>query len=297
MQQPHIQATAPAGIFADSPDFLDDLDIDHLVSAHQQQAAKPQLVGDTVLAAHAACSITQASQRPAETKPASHSLSLLGAGGSGSGAYTHSVAATGAAQLPSARAPATDAQHASAVPRAPALAHRPGQLVTPSFAAPAVTQAFADVQQASAAPRALARAHGAAQLSSSSYTAPVAQSRLSDPHAEPCSHGMPMEQCRHKQDHLNHVNADLVKILLGERTAAPGEQDRLKGLKKLIEECMAREASCGSQGLDQQSTVPAAAVQDFRPPGRQKQYSMVPVPRGALDAGRFSLLKKSHACL
>ena len=294
MEQPHIQTAAPAGIFADSPDCLDDLDIDQLVSAHEQQAAEPQLVGNTAPAAHAACSITQSSQRPAETKPASRSLSLLGAGGSASGAHTHSIAATGAAQLPSARAPATDAQHASAVPRAPALAHRPGQLVTSSYAAPAVTQAFADAQQASAAPRALAHAHGAAQLSSSSYTA---QPRLSDPHAESCSHGVPMEQCRHKQDHLNQVNADLVKILLGERTAAPGEQDRLKGLKKIIEECMEREAKCESQSLGQQSTGPAAAVQDFRPPVRQAQHSMVPVPRGAFDAGQFSLLKKTHACL
>ena len=245
-QQAPVQAAAPPGVFADSPDCLDDLDIDHLVSTHQQQAAKQQPVQHAGPATHAACSITQTSQRLPLVKPGSHSLSLLGA--SSATTQRSAGAAAAAAQLPAAR---------------PALA---------------------DVLHASAAPRASAPVPEAATCTPSSPVRPAPRAGLAGQHAAPCGHGVPMQQCRHKQDHLNQVNADLVKILLGERPAQPGEQDRLKALKKTIEECIEMEDKDGPSGLMQHSAAPAAAV-DAHALGKQIQHSIGPSYAGSVEAG------------
>ena len=240
-QQARLPAPAPPGIFADSPDCLDDLDIDQLVSAHQQQAAQPQPAQPIASDAHAACSISQTSQRLKALKPAGHALSPLGASSAG-------VQLQAAAQRPAARSEAPDMLHASAAPRASALA-------------------------LAAAPR------------TSSGPAPsAAQAGLEGLQAAPCSHGMPLQQCWHKQDHLNQVNADLVKILLNERPAQPGEQDRLKALKKAIEECIEREVKGGLQGVEHRSTTPAAALAP-NAPGMQGQQSMAPTHGWTVDGG------------
>ena len=241
--QAHAHTTAPPNIFADSPDCLDDLDIDQLVSSHRQQAAKQQPAQHTAPGVHAACSITQANQRLPLRKPSSHSLSLLG--GSGSGAQPLAGPATAAAQLPAARPALADVLHASAAPRASVL----------------IAEAVA---RASASP-----------------VQPAAQAGQTGPRAARCSHGVPMHQCRHKQDHLNQVNADLVKILLGERAAQPGEQDRLKAMKKTIEESMERDSKGGPQGFAQHSDAPAAAALDTNALGDHRQQSLLPCHGGA----------------
>lgn len=118
----------------------------------------------------------------------------------------------------------------------------------------------------------------------SSGPTPAAHAGLKGPHAAPCSHGVPMQQCRHKQDHLNQVNADLVKILLGERAAQPGEQYRLKALKNTIEECIERDVQGGPQGLGQH-IAPQAAAMASSASGEQRLHSTVPYHGGALDGG------------
>ena len=253
-QQAPVQAAAPSGIFADSPDCLDDLDIDHLVSTHQQQAAKQQPAPQTPSAVHAACSITQTSQRLPLVKPGSHSLSLLGA--------------------PSAT---TERSAGAAAPDQPGVAAAAAQL---SAARPAL----ADALHASAAPRASAPFPEAATRTPSSPVRPAPRAGLTGQHAAPCGHGVPMQQCRHKQDHLNQVNADLVKILLGERPAQPGEQDRLKALKKTIEECIERESKDAQSGSMQHGAAPAAAV-DAHALGKQRQHSIGPSYGGSVEAG------------
>ena len=240
------QAVAPAGVFADSPDCLDDLDIDHLVSTHQQQAAKQPPVQQAGPAVHAACSITGINQRLPLLKPASHSLSLLGAPSSAT--QRNASAAAAAQQLPAARPAPADVLHASAAPRV-------------SNSVPA-----------------------AAMRTPSSPVQPAPRAGVNGPHAAPCSHGVPMQQCRLKQDHLNQVNADLVKILLGERPAQPGEQDQLKALKKTIEDCIERESRGGPSGLMQHSAAPAAAG-NTHALGRQREHSDSPSYGGSADAG------------
>ncbi len=245
-QQVPLPATAPAGVFADSPDCLDDLDIDHLVSTHQQRAAKQQPVQQAGPAVHASCSITQTSQRLPLLKSASHSLSLLGSPGSAT--QRNAGAATAAAQMPAARPALADVLHASAAPRAP-------------VPIPA-----------------------AATCTSTSPVRPAPCVGSNGPHAAPCPHGVPIQQCRHKQAHLNQVNADLVKILLGERPAQPGEQDRLKALKKTIEECIERESKDGPSVSMQYSAAPAAVV-DAHALGKQRHHSVGPSYGGSVDAG------------
>lgn len=239
-QQAHAQAIAPPGIFADSPDCLDDLDVDQLVSNYRQQAAKQQPGQQAAPAVHATCSITRSSQQLPGLKPASHSLSLAGASSS-------------APQL-----------HAGA-----------------AAAAPAARPALADVLHASAAPRAPVLMPEAPFSTSAGPALPAAHATLSDAHEAACSHGVSMQQCMHKQDHLNQVNADLVKILLGERTAQPGEQDRLKALKNTIEECIEREATGRLKGYVRDSAAPV----DANASGKQRQQSVLSSGGGALDAG------------
>ena len=243
------QSAAPISVFADSPDQLDDLDIDSLVSAHvsaqqqeQQQAARPQPVQNTAAAAHAACSIIQATQRIqgpklAETGP-SRPASLLGAPPRGT-TPTATCTAT-AAQLPAASIASADVAHASAAPRAP-VAHIPLQPVPPGVLPSA------------------------------------AQQGMAGPSAALCSHGVPMQQCRHKQEHLNQVNAELVEILLGDRTALPGEQERLKELKKSITEAIGRDADAPQLGAAKHS-APAAGTsqQPSSATGASASYSSRP---------------------
>ena len=243
------QSAAPISVFADSPDQLDDLDIDSLVSAHvsaqqqgQQQAARPQPVQNTAAVAHAACSIVQATQRHqgpkmAETGP-SRPASLLGAPPRGTTA-TATFTAT-AAQLPAARIASADVAHASAAPRVP-VAHKPLQPVPPGVPPSA------------------------------------AQQGMAGPSAALCSHGMPMQHCRHKQEHLNQVNAELVEILLGDRTALPGEQERLKELKKSITEAIRRDADAPQLGAAKHSAPAAgASLQPSSATGASASYSSRP---------------------
>ena len=237
----HAQAIAPPGIFADSPDCLDDLDIDQLVSNHQQQAAKQQPGQHAAPAVHATCSIMRTSQQLPGLKPASQTLSLVVT--SSSASRLHAAAAAAAARAPSARPAPADALHASAAPRAPMLLPEAPSRTSAGPALPAARAALSNA------------AHEAA-----------------------CSHGVPMQQCKHKQDHLNQVNADLVKILLGERAAQPGEQDRLKVLKKTLEECIAK---AGPQDFVQHGAAPV----DANALEKQRQQSMMPSRDGALHAG------------
>lgn len=247
------QSAAPISVFADSPDQLDDLDIDSLVSAHvsaqqqqQQQAARPQPVQKTAAAAHAACSIVQATQRHqgpklAETGP-SRPASLLGAPARSTTA-TATFTAT-AAQLLAARVAsadvAHDVAHASAAPRVP-VAHESVQRVPPAVPPSAVQQGMAG------------------------------------PSAALCSHGVPMQQCRHKQEHLNQMNAELVEILLGDRTAPPGEQERLKELKKSITEAIRREADAPQPDAGQHcAPVAGASQQPSNATGASASYASRP---------------------
>lgn len=215
------QAPAPPDVFADSPDCLDDLDLDGLVSAHQQQAARPHALQSAAPAVHAACSIIQPTQhllRPqAKDQEIINSASLPGPAASS----RHATFKAAAARVPAAGAASAAAQHAPAASQ---------------YSVPA---------------------RGAAEPSSSASTPPASQHAGFS--AAMCSHGIPMQRCGSKQDHLNEVNARLVKILLGEITATAGETDRLKGEKAAIERALQSEPQAQQAGAGRPSAAPAVA--------------------------------------
>ena len=226
MQQASARITALPDLFADSPDCLDDLDVSNAVSAHQQQIARPQALQGAATAAHAACHVTQqpqhASGQQAPSLKLKGSASLLGSTvrGVDDGA-TGGAAAT--LQLAAEREAAPIPLHASTASHEPDLSHRPAGLGGRSPAPHAVQQ------------------HDSSATS------------------ELCSHGVPMLHCRVKQDHINHINAELVDFLMQKRAAPPGAIYRLTAQRDAMQGALDKEKEAPHAGPGQHSSVSVGA--------------------------------------
>ena len=213
-------------LFADSPDCLDDLDVSNAVSAHQQQIARPQALQGAATAAHAACHVTQqpqhASGQQAPSLKLKGSASLLASTVRGVGdSATGGAAAT--LQSAAEREAAPVVLHASAASHEPVLSQRPAGLGGRSPAPHTVQQ-----QDSSAA-------------------------------SELCSHGVPMLHCRQKQDHINHINAELVDFLMQKRAAPPGAIERLTAQRDAMQRAIDREKEAPHEGPGQHSSVSVGA--------------------------------------
>ena len=207
VQQATARSIALPDLFADSPDCLDDLDVDNAVSAHQHQVAQPQALQSAATAAHAACHISQqpqhASSKQVPGLKSGSSASLLGS--AVPGVSPSATAAAVIMQPAGERSAAPVVLHASAAPHEPVLNLGP-----------------AGVGSRSSAP------HAVQQEDSSSAS-------------ELCSHGVPMPHCRLKQDHINHINAELVDFLMQKRVAPPGAIERLTAQRDAIQRALDRE--------------------------------------------------------
>ena len=226
VQQAPARVTALPDLFADSPDCLDDLDVSNAVSAHQQQIARPQALQGTATAAHAACHVTQQPQHASGQQPPS--LKLKGSASVlGSTVRDGNDSATGGATATLQSAAEREAVpvevHASAAPHEPVLSQRPAGLGGRSPAPHTVQH-----QDSSAA-------------------------------SELCSHGVLMLQCRLKQDHINHINAELVDFLMQKRAAPPGAIERLTAQRDAMQGALDREKEAPHAGPGQHSGVSVGA--------------------------------------
>ena len=226
VQQAPARITALPDLFADSPDCLDDLDVNNAVDAHQQKIARPQALQGAATAAHAACHVTQQSQRASGQQAPSLKLkgsaSLLGSTLQG---FNDSAAGGAAAtvQLAAEREAAPAVVHASAASHEPVLSQGPAGRGGRSPAPHAVQQ-----QDSSAA-------------------------------SELCSHGVPMLQCRQKQDHMNHINAELVDFLMQKRAAPPGAIARLTAQRDAMQIALDREKGAPHAGPGQHTSASVGA--------------------------------------
>ena len=220
VQQASARLTALPDLFADSPDCLDDLDVNNAVNAHQQQIARPQALQGAATAAHAACHVTQQPQRASGQQVPS--LKLKGSASiPGSTVRGVNGSATGGAAAKREAAPVV--LHASAASHEPVLCQGPAGLGGRSPAPHAVQQ-----QDSSAA-------------------------------SELCSHGVPMLHCRLKQDHINHINAELVDFLMQKRAAPPGAIERLTAQRDAMQGALDREKEAPHAGPGLQNGVSVGA--------------------------------------
>ena len=237
VQQASARITASQDLFADSPDCLDDLDVNNAVSAHQQQIAQPQALQGIATAAHAACHIAQQTQHASGQQVASlklkSSASLLGS------------------SVPGVQPSATGA----AVTMRPAARRE---------AAPAVLHA-------SAAPHDPVPSQGPARLGGRSSAPHAGQHQDSGPASELCSHGLPMLHCRLKQDHINHINAELVDFLMQKRAAPLGAIERLTAQRDAMQRALDREKEAPHAGPGQHSNVSVGA-----PPSNARERQQNP---------------------
>lgn len=226
VQPASARITALPDLFADSPDCLDDLDVNNAVNAHQQQIARPQALQGAATNAHAACHVTQQPQRASGQQVPSLKLkgsaSLLGSMVRGvSNSAMGGAAAT--LQLAAEREAAPVVMHVSAASHEPDLSQTPAGLGGRSPAPHAVQQ-----QDSSAI-------------------------------SELCSHGVPMLHCRVKQDHINHINAELVDFLMQKRAAPPGAIERLTAQRDAMQRALDAEKDAPHAAPGQQNAASGGA--------------------------------------